>query len=302
MAQRLGQRHRHRREERGRRGVRHELGDDAHHGEEREQHRRLAPVRQRALQSGRERLGGAARLHGGAERNGAGDEDVDPRVDRAIGLGAREATAQHHRHRAREPGHLDGEHVERRQQHGGDHDGGGHGCLAPRAALALERHEHEDAGITGHPLERLVVTLQHEHVAGPQARLRDLLVQPAGLPPQPEHDRAVAAAEIELAERAARQLRARGDDRLDQPLGLALLLPGRVARPVLRDGMQLDAGLAADGHDVLGRSAHEEDVAHFQTAAAERAGHASSIAHEPDDLQTIRSGLANRLDGLAPEG
>src|SRR4051794_21559064 len=70
-------------EEGGGGGVGHELGEHGHDGEDDEQDDRRVPAADGLLEPAGHDVGGAALLHGGAERNGAGDEDVDFGVDGA---------------------------------------------------------------------------------------------------------------------------------------------------------------------------------------------------------------------------
>ena len=109
-------------------------------------------------------FGGAALLHGGAERNGAGDEDVDFGVDGAVGLGGRHAAGEDHSERAGEGCHLDAQQVEGGGEDGGEHDGAGERRLAALAGFAVEGDHHQEGAIVGDAVERFV--------ARPAARAR----------------------------------------------------------------------------------------------------------------------------------
>src|SRR5439155_13205689 len=80
-----------------------ELRHEGHDGVDRQQHQPRAPVADRVVEPSRQERRRSALFHRGTEGNGAGDEDEDARVDRAMGLAGRQTAGEDHGDGAGEP-------------------------------------------------------------------------------------------------------------------------------------------------------------------------------------------------------
>ena len=118
QAEREGKRERDRREQHGGRGVRQDLRDECRGPVEREHDGERGPADGELLQLFGEKGRRAGLLHAEAERDDAGNHDVDPHVDLAVGLVDGDAAGQHQRDGAAEERHL-----RRKYAGGGGHDG-----------------------------------------------------------------------------------------------------------------------------------------------------------------------------------
>src|SRR5438046_896352 len=122
--------------------------------------------------------------------------------------------------------------------------------------------------------------------------VRQLLLDPAGTPPESEHDDGVAMSEVDVGDRAPDEVGLRSDHGLHEPLGDVALggqssLGVAVAGAVLLDRMQLDAVVLTEGDEIFGRGPHEQHIAGRESPLIERPAQTAAVAHEADHREVI---------------
>ena len=283
----------------------------------------VGPIRADQLdQLGGQVLAGAAAVHGRAERQQGPDQHEGLPLDLRVGLVRRDAARQHHDERATQHSHR-----QRRELEGGGDDGQDedrHGQRRARDVVARRLHATEDVEQVA-PLERRHVvggTLQQQHVAQAQAGGAHRLGQPPGAM-DGQHLQAVAFLELEIAQAAPDQRRARQqhafDDRqllrIDLGIGVQRVGLELQTRPVL-DLEQIGA-LALHDQVVAGRqleiaqalvAAHgllsAQHLDHFESGAIGELGVGQRLADQRAVLLDHHIGLVQAFADflLAPSG
>ena len=178
---------------------------------------------------------------------------------------------------------MDGEHDPQRQR-----------PAVPRLLVAGEGHHHQEAPVLRQFQELVRLAPQDQHVALLQPHGGQLLPDPALLAPQADHDDAQRAPEVDLADRAADELRVRRHQRLHELVLAAELV---LAVAVLGDGVQRQAGFVLDRGNLVGRRPDQQDV--VGAAACPRAMRARGRRAWPQPFDHLQAVLEVRLELLS---
>ena len=196
--------------------IAHRLGEQRGEQVKRGENRERAERSDNAERVARDEVRGAAFLHGDAERQDAGEEKDHLPINGLVSLLKIDAAGADQRDAAEQRGDEDRQDAECGEADGERDDRHDERRLSPAERGLIDLGEHDEAFVAAQPLDLDLRGLEQQGVAELQAHLAELV--PQGLAPalDGERERIVAAAEAQVGERVADEVRARGDERLDE--------------------------------------------------------------------------------------